>query len=88
MSSISSAFKDRRRTEYLITGVLLCVVLVFFIVMPVVSVFSQSFMNKKGDFTFHNYYDAFSTKETLEAISNSLLLGVSVTPLSTFIAVP
>ncbi len=88
MPSFLANFKNRRRMEYLATGILLCVVLLFFIVMPLVSVFSQSLMNKQGNFTFSNYVSAFTLEETGQAILNSLLLGISVTLLSTLIAVP
>lgn len=74
--------------EYLATGILICVVLIFFIVMPLVSVFSQSLMNKQGNFDISNYSALFTEDETKTAILNSLLLGLCVTLLSTVIAIP
>ncbi len=88
MSSFLANFKQRRRMEYLATGILICVVLIFFIVMPLVSVFSQSLMNKQGNFDISNYSTLFTEDETKTAILNSLLLGLCVTLLSTVIAVP
>lgn len=83
-----SIFKDRRKLEYLASGILISVICVFFILMPILSVFSQSFLDKTGSLTLANYGQAFRQKETGEAIKNSLLLALSVTGLSTLIAVP
>ena len=88
MSSFLSTIKDRRRLGYLTSGVLICVLLVFFITLPIVSVFLKSFQDKDGLFTLENYYNAFTMEETGNAIKNSLLLSLSVTGLSTLIAVP
>ncbi len=87
MKFLSSIMKDKRKLEYLTIGVLICVLLVFFILMPTINVFSKSFLDSNGVFTLSNYQNAFTLKETATAISNSLLLGVSVTLLSSFIAI-
>lgn len=70
------------------TGILILLFLSFFILCPLVSVFSQSFLSANGTFTLSNYQSMFTEKETLQAIGNSLLLGLSVTGLSILIAVP
>ena len=88
MSFILSFLKDRRRLEYLTTGILICVVLSFFVLMPLAFVFSQSFLGTEGKFTFDNYIQAFRMEETGKAILNSILLALSVTGLSTLIAIP
>lgn len=88
MPKILSIFKDRRKLEYLASGILISVICIFFILMPIFSVFSQSFLDKTGSLTLSNYGLAFQQKETGEAIKNSLLLALSVTGLSTLIAVP
>lgn len=62
--------------------------LFFFVVAPIIAVFSQSFLSSTGDFTFLNYQNMFQQQETLQAIGNSLLLGLAVTGLSILIAVP
>ena len=87
MSVLSSFFKDKRKLEYLTVGILICVLLVFFILMPLVSVFSQSFLDSNGSLTILNYQNAFTLKETGTAILNSLVLGLCVTLLSSVIAV-
>lgn len=87
LSSVKSIFSNKR-TGYLITGILILVFLGFFIVAPIISVFSQSFLSSTGEFTFLNYQSMFQQKETLEAIGDSLLLGLAVTGLSILIAVP
>lgn len=79
---------SNKRTGYLLTGILILMFLCFFILCPIISVFSQSFLASDGSFTFSNYGNMFQGKETLQAIGNSLLLGLSVTGLSILIAVP
>ena len=83
-----SFIKNRQKLGYLTKGILICVFLIFFIVCPIVFVFSQSLMNENGAFTFQNYVNAFSNEDTGKAIWDSLLLAISVTGLSTLIAVP
>ncbi len=87
MSSLSSFFKDRRKLEYLTAGILLCVVSVFFILMPILSIFRQSFLDSNDQFTFLNYQNMFSIEEIGSAILNSLYLGLSVTLLSSVIGI-
>lgn len=87
MSFVSSLFKDRRRLEYLTIGILLCVFSVFFILMPIFSIFHQSFLDENSQFTFLNYQNMFSIEEIGSAILNSLYLGLSVTLLSSFISI-
>lgn len=86
-SSIKSLLSNRR-TGYLLTGILLIIFLFFFVLAPILSVFSQSFLSSTSDFTFLNYQNMFHEKETLEAIGNSLLLGLAVTGISVLIAIP
>ncbi len=86
-SSVKSLFSNRK-TGYLFTGILLIIFLLFFVLVPIISVFSQSFLTSTGSFTLLNYQNMFQQKETLEAIKNSLLLGLAVTGLSILIAVP
>ncbi len=87
MSFLSSFFKDRRKLEYLTAGILFCVFCVFFILMPIFSIFHQSFLDAEGQFIFLNYQNMFSIDEIGSAILNSLYLGLSVTLLSSFIGV-
>ncbi len=83
-----SFIKNRQKLGYLTKGILICVFLTFFILCPIFSVFSESLESVDGSFTFSNYANAFSNEETGKAIWNSILLGLSVTALSTLIAVP
>ena len=86
-SPIKTIFSNRK-TGYWVTGILVLSFLFFFIVCPIISVFSQSFLSKSNTLTISNYANMFSNSETLDAIKNSLLLGLAVTGLSIIIAVP
>ncbi len=87
-SSFASLIRNRKRMGYLFEGTLIVVFLAFFILCPLVSVFSTSFTTDKGYFTFSNYSTMFTDKEVFTAILNSLKLGLAVTGLSILIAVP
>ena len=85
--SLKNTFSNRK-TGYWVTGILVLLFLSFFIICPIVSVFSQSFLSSDNILTFDNYISMFKDSQTLEAIKNSLLLGLAVTGLSIIIAVP
>ncbi len=53
------------------------VVLVFLVVNPLLRLFIVSFQDNAGAFTLENYVAAYSRLRNLEALGNSLLLGVS-----------
>jgi iron(III) transport system permease protein len=53
------------------------VVLVFLVVNPLARLFIVSFQDGAGAFTFENYVAAYSRLRNLEALGNSLVLGVS-----------
>jgi iron(III) transport system permease protein len=53
------------------------VVLVFLVVNPLLRLFAVSFQDGNGAFTLDNYWAAYSRLRHLEALGNSLLLGLS-----------
>lgn len=53
------------------------IVLVFLVVNPLLRLFVVSFQNASGAFTLENYVSAYSRLRNLEALGNSLVLGVS-----------
>jgi iron(III) transport system permease protein len=53
------------------------VVLVFLVVNPLLRLFVVSFQDAEGAFTLENYVAAYSRLRHLEALGNSLLLGLS-----------
>jgi iron(III) transport system permease protein len=64
------------------------VVLVFLVVNPLVRLFVVSFQDSGGAFTFENYVSAYSRLRNLEALGNSLVLGVSAGCLCLLFGVP
>ena len=53
------------------------IVLVFMVVNPLLRLFIVSFQDASGAFTLANYVTAYSRLRNLEALGNSLVLGVS-----------
>jgi iron(III) transport system permease protein len=64
------------------------VVLVFLVVNPLLRLFIVSFQDDSGAFTLANYVGAYSRLRYIEALGNSLLLGVSAGALCLVFGVP
>lgn len=64
------------------------IVLVFLVVNPLMRLFVVSFQDSGGAFTIENYVSAYSRLRNLEALGNSLLLGVSAGSLCLLFGVP
>ena len=64
------------------------VVLVFLVVNPLARLFIVSFQDSGGAFTIENYVSAYSRLRNLEALGNSLVLGVSAGCLCLLFGVP
>ncbi|HMA10207.1 MAG TPA: iron ABC transporter permease [Ramlibacter sp.] len=64
------------------------IVLVFLVVNPLARLFIVSFQDSGGAFTIGNYVSAYSRLRNLEALGNSLVLGVSAGCLCLLFGVP
>src|SRR4051812_20689294 len=64
------------------------VVLVFLVVNPLLRLLIVSFQDSSGAFTLANYVAAYSRMRYLEALGNSLVLGVSAGALCLLFGVP
>jgi iron(III) transport system permease protein len=64
------------------------IVLVFLVVNPLLRLFIVSFQDSSGAFTFENYVSAYSRLRNLQALGNSLVLGVSAGCLCLLFGVP
>jgi iron(III) transport system permease protein len=64
------------------------IVLVFLVVNPLARLFIVSFQDGSGAFTLENYVSAYSRLRNLEALGNSLVLGVSAGCLCLLFGVP
>lgn len=87
MSKIKDFFKDTRNLKQLTIFVVIFIILIWFVVAPLVMVFSRSFQDASGNFSVSSW-QALGESKQLEAIKNSLVLGLSVTALSTALALP
>ncbi|GAB3761546.1 iron ABC transporter permease [Ramlibacter monticola] len=63
-------------------------VLVFLVVNPLVRLFAVSFQDANGAFTLANYVGAYGRSRHIEALLNSLVLGVSAGALCLLFGVP
>ena len=83
-----SSFGKNRKLGYILTGGLACVLLAWMVVVPLLMVLRNSFIdNETGVLTGANWVAVF-TGENLRAIGNSLLLSFCVTLLSSVLALP
>lgn len=78
-------FFQRRGSQMM--GILSCLLLSVFIVLPLGFVIETSFVGSDGVFSLASYQHLFR-EENLKAILNSLLLGISVVGMSSLIALP
>ena len=85
--SLSALVANRRKLTTVTIFLVAVVLLLWFVVMPLVIVFSRSFQGVGGNFSLESW-KALAGAEEWDAIKNSLLLGLSVTLLSTALALP
>ncbi|MCD8040369.1 MAG: iron ABC transporter permease [Clostridia bacterium] len=83
---MKNSLKLQKATAVIIF-IAVAIILVFFIICPLVTIFSRSIITD-GKLDWTNIKQLISESEYLETIRNSLLLGLTVTLLSTVISFP
>jgi iron(III) transport system permease protein len=78
----------RHRDKSALVWLVAIAVLVFLVVNPLLRLFIVSFQDGNGDFTLANYAAAYGRSRHLEALLNSLILGVSAGALCLAFGVP
>lgn len=86
MERLLDKLRDRKFTGCLL-GILCLCVLIWLVIVPLIMIGINSFQTDEGIWTSVNW-SKVGTKENLTAIKNSLILGLSVTGVSTLLALP
>lgn len=87
--NLSGIFAGKHIDFWMITGVVIIILCLVFIVYPFFKLIMQSFMDPKtGTFTPANYIKFFQKKYYQDALMHSLLISTVVTVLAVFLGVP